>query len=54
MEKKYVIAYPFSAEWCYERNGELRPENVMAGSDRKVWWKCSKCGHEWQRRVFNQ
>jgi len=35
-------------EWNYEKNGYLKPENVSAGSSRKVWWKCSKCGYEWQ------
>ena len=25
-------------EWNYEKNGDLRPEDVTYGSDRKVWW----------------
>ena len=29
-------------EWDYERNGELRPEDVTSGSGRKVSWICSK------------
>lgn len=32
-------------EWNYEKNGELTPYNVMANSNKKVWWKC-KNGHE--------
>jgi len=40
-------------EWNYERNGELRPENIVAGSEKKVWWKCVK-GHEWQAIVYNR
>ncbi len=35
------------AEWNYERNGELEPTMVSAGSDKNVWWKCKE-GHEWQ------
>lgn len=27
-------------EWDYEKNGDLKPENVMQGSKKKVWWKC--------------
>ena len=34
-------------EWNYERNGNLKPEQFTANSDKKIWWKCSE-GHEWQ------
>ena len=34
-----------AAEWNYELNGDLRPEMFSAGSARKVWWTCSKCGN---------
>ncbi len=40
-------------EWNYEKNGELKPENVIAGSEKKVWWKCPK-GHEWQAIIYNR
>lgn len=26
-------------EWNYEKNGDLRPEDVSYGSNKKVWWK---------------
>ena len=26
-------------EWNYEKNGDLRPENVSCGSTKMVWWK---------------
>ena len=35
-----------AAEWAYEKN-HLKPEEVMAYSDRKRWWKCPKCGKNW-------
>lgn len=38
------------SEWNYEKNGDLKPTDVTAGSDKKVWWKCSK-GHEWQAAI---
>ena len=34
-------------EWNHEKNYDLLPTQVTFGSNRKVWWKCSKCGHEW-------
>lgn len=35
-------------EWCYKKNNPLMPKDVLPGSGRKVWWKCSNCGHIWQ------
>ncbi len=32
------------------RNAPLTPGNVIAGTHRKIWWKCQvlTCGHEWK------
>lgn len=38
-------------EWNYEKNINTSPQNIKAGSDRIVWWKCSSCGYEWQAVV---
>jgi hypothetical protein len=37
-------------EWNYEKNGELRPENVTKGSNKILWWRCKE-GHEWQAMI---
>jgi hypothetical protein len=34
-------------EWHPTKNGELKPSEVVAGSNRKVWW-LGKCGHEFE------
>lgn len=40
--------YPaLAAQWDREKNGDLLPEQVAPGSNRKVWWRCAE-GHEWQ------
>lgn len=39
-----------AAQWNYERNGNLKPTDVPKGSNKKVWWKCSK-GHEFQGKI---
>ena len=39
-----------AAEWNYQKNGILMPENFTANSGKKVWWKCHK-GHEWQATI---
>lgn len=38
-----------AAEWDYERNGALRPEDVTLGSNRSAWWICRlNSDHRWQ------
>ena len=39
-----------AAEWSPLKNGVLKPSDVLSGSNRKVWWRCSK-GHEWQAEL---
>lgn len=44
-----VSQYPeLMDEWDYEKNGNLKPEYLLPGSEKKVWWKCQKHGHVWQ------
>lgn len=33
-------------EWDYNKN-TINPYEVMPNSNKKVWWKCSKCSYEW-------
>lgn len=43
------------AEWHPTRNENLTPKNVVAGSGKKVWWKCSVGDdHEWQQTIVNR
>ena len=35
------------------QNGSLAPHDVMAGTRRKVWWRCDR-GHEWQAAVSSR
>lgn len=42
-----------AAEWDYERNGELEPTDVVAGSSKRVWWRCPE-GHEWQAIIYRR
>lgn len=43
-----------AAQWDYERNGDLTPNKVSYGSNLIVWWKCSVCGHSYQKRIANR
>ncbi|MEI8366133.1 MAG: zinc-ribbon domain-containing protein, partial [Parachlamydiaceae bacterium] len=42
-----------AAEWHPIKNGELTPDKVSVGSDKKVWWQCQK-GHEWQAVIHSR
>jgi hypothetical protein len=44
-----------AAEWHPAKNGNLNPNDLPPGSDKKVWWRCSKGpDHEWQAPVYNR
>ena len=43
--------YPeIAAEWDHEKNGDLKPDMVVYGNGRRVWWKCAK-GHSWCTKI---
>lgn len=39
-----------AAQWHPELNGNLTPEMVTTGSNKKVWWQCPD-GHVWKARI---
>ena len=39
--------------WNKERNGDLKPTDVIANSNKRVWWKCRE-GHEWSGLIANR
>lgn len=40
-----------ASEWHPTKNGNLTPFDVKRSDKCQVWWKCSKCGNEWESRV---
>ncbi len=53
-EKKHLIDNAeLMAEWNWERNTDLDPHTLTAGSNKKAWWKCAN-GHEWQAIIQNR
>jgi rubrerythrin len=36
------------------RNPGLDPTQLGTKSDQKIWWRCPRCGHEWQARVADR
>lgn len=35
-------------EWHPTKNSDLTPDKITPGSNKKVWWQCSICYHEWE------
>ena len=51
-EKSLAGKYPeIAAEWDYNANGDIRPEDVSSGSHDVFIWVCRKCGHSWPATV---
>ncbi|PEP71846.1 hypothetical protein CN573_22755 [Bacillus wiedmannii] len=38
-------------EWHPTKNGKLTPNDIVAGTPKRVWWKCNVCSYEWQTSV---
>lgn len=52
-ETDLATTYPaLLQEWDYTRN-TIAPESVKAGTEKKVWWLCSR-GHAWEARISNR
>ncbi len=41
-------------QWHPSLNGSLTPDDVVAGSERPVWWLCEDEGHEWETAPVNR
>jgi hypothetical protein len=48
-----VTNLELAAQWHPTKNGSLRPSEVLAGSRKKVWWKCEQ-GHEWEALLVDR
>lgn len=49
-KKKIMVSeVPFlMAQWDFEKNLEFDPNTITAGSNKRPFWKCKKCGYSWQ------
>ncbi len=41
-------------EWDFQKNSGLNPSQLLPGSGKKAWWKCSQCGHEWEAVIASR
>ena len=60
--KKVLVGYndlattrpDIASEWHPVKNEDLLPTQFTYGSEKKVWWLCSKCGNEWETTINNR
>lgn len=43
-----------AAEWHPTKNGTLKPNEIISGMNKKFWWKCSKCGYDWEATIVHR
>jgi hypothetical protein len=50
--RSFADRFPdLAAEWHPDRNGDLLPTAVAPFTHKRVWWRCTHCGNEWQAAV---
>jgi len=55
MRDKLPIDNPIvAAEWDTEKNIGISPEEYSGGSEKKVWWRCQKCNHSWEAKIYSR
>jgi len=42
-----------AAQWHDELNGDLTPQMVTIGSNKRVWWQCN-LGHVWKTAIYTR
>lgn len=53
-ENDLAATHPeLAQQWHPCKNGALTPHDVVAGTRKKVWWRCGQ-GHEWQASVSSR
>ncbi|MBQ7056115.1 MAG: hypothetical protein IJN91_04260 [Alphaproteobacteria bacterium] len=53
--KSYIVENAeLMSEWDWDANADLDPNKLTPGSNKKAWWKCSKCDHEWQTAIHHR
>jgi hypothetical protein len=42
-------------QWHPKKNGDLSPNDITSGSNKKVWWKCDEgADHEWYAQIISR
>lgn len=54
-DNNFAVKYSYLLhEWLTEKNFGLDPYKLAPKSNIKVWWKCTKGGHEWEATISSR
>ena len=54
-EKYAVASYPYMIrQWDFKKNKDFDVNLTSANSSAVVWWRCKKCGYEWQAQISSR
>ena len=50
-----IASFPHMMEqWDFEKNTDIDVNTTLAHDKRLVWWKCKKCGYNWEAQIFTR
>ena len=53
--ESFAARYPsIAGEWHPTKNMPLQPEAIACASNKRVWWRCAVCGHDWATAVAHR
>lgn len=52
-KRSLAVEYPDIAKEWSSKN-KMKPDTVLSGSPRKVWWRCRKCGQEYPAAIVSR
>lgn len=54
-ENNFTVKYPrLLEEWDWEGNGNINPKYFLAGSHKRVKWRCRHCGFVWENTIHSR
>ena len=53
-DRNFALDHPeLLSQWDYDKNGDLKPNEILSGYSKKVHWVCDY-GHEWKAAVYSR
>lgn len=53
-ETSLLATYPEIAQEWHPSKNSMTPEEILPQSNIEVWWKCSICGNEFRKKVYQR
>lgn len=49
----FTMRPDLAGEWDYDKNQEIRLDQLAVNAHNKAWWKCNK-GHSWHANLYSR